>query len=224
MLAILLLGPAFSSIGAADCPPEDCRLILRAYALGVDSRSSVVEDAAADPGVAAGASRLSLGAGGGWGLEVEYRFGRRWGLSGGAFFVDFDLGLALERGGRRGEDREGIGISVLVVGPTFHLAPGRRADLYLSPRLAFVDFGTGLGDLVNDEDPAHFMIFGETHERDLSDAFAPGLEVGLDLPFAAGGRWGLHLAATYLDLATDAGGPELQVDPLDLSVGFWYRP
>ncbi len=108
----------------------------------------------------------------------------------------------------------------LSLGLDVHLTPGRRADLYLGPVLAYVLYS----------DPT-FRALDETLRVSIDDDFAWGGVVGLDVPFGDRG-WHFSGSIRYLRAEADAtarddegeaGTASLDFDPLAVAVGFGYR-
>lgn len=152
---------------------------------------------------------LALASSSGPGLVVglERRFTSRLGL---------DLGLVAARvdsaaraGAGRAADR--LGLLALTAGPTLHLWPAARADVYAGPLVGWARL-----------DDATYGLPGGTTGLDFDQELIWGGQVGVDLPLGSG-RWALHARATYLDAAFDASGaPSLDLDPLIVAVGVAY--
>ena len=108
----------------------------------------------------------------------------------------------------------------LSFGLDVHLTPGRRADLYVGPVLAYV----------LNTDPT-FQVLDETLRVSMDDNLAWGAVVGLDVPFGDRG-WHFCGSVRYLESEADAiarddegeaGTASLDFNPLAVAVGFGYR-
>ena len=108
----------------------------------------------------------------------------------------------------------------LSFGLDVHLTPGRRADLYVGPVLAYV---------LND-DPT-FRFLDETLRVFMDDNLAWGGVVGLDVPVGDRG-WHFCGSLRYLESESDvtarddegeAGTASLDFNPVSVAVGFGYR-
>ena len=186
---------------------------IRFHGVSVDTGEIVSTRQAGNQVTVAG----DLGAG--LAVGAEYRFSPRVGLGFGVLGA-----LALDVGIRAdlvsGDTLVAVDSLTFVpwtVGPTFHLTPASRADLYVGPLLAYVTYG----DLF-------FEVGGENVGRlNLSDDFVLGAMAGLDLPIGEGG-WTFSADLKYLDnsfVGRDSEGDPLGVD-LDSTIfglGFGYR-
>ena len=147
------------------------------------------------------------------GLEVERRFGDRFGLAVGVAYARLDLRAEVETGGHRGSDRKSAGFVALTAGPTFHLTPRRRADVYLGPVV-------GVARL----DAIDFRLVGEAVRIEFGTTFVWGIQAGVDVPFGRTRAWALHGGVRYLDVSfkprRSAG---IELDPVVFSLGIARR-
>lgn len=168
-----------------------------------------------------------LTAGTGLGLSYEYRRGCRWGFEAGLLTAELNSLFIYDsvRPAFWGKDHDDVAFTALTLGPTFHLTPWRRADLYVGPLLALTDFAAGNYLPPDMLDPA--MRTGPVFRQEFDADPAWGFQAGLDLPLRRGSPWALHVGARYLDLEVDAGDAAagtLDVNPTIWSAGISYSP
>lgn len=192
--------------------------IIRVGALRVDADPDfrLVEDGVhltGDPGY-------------GFSLSGEYRATDRLGVELGAQWSEYDLELMLGVGMFCDSAFCTVGATdsvtplTLSLGLDVHLTPGRRADLYVGPVLAYVLYS----------DPTFRFPIG-TVRGSLDDDLAWGGVVGLDVPFGDRG-WHFSGSVRYLRAEADATARDeegdtdtasLDLDQLAVVVGFGYR-
>lgn len=194
--------------------------IVRVGALWVDTELDFRQD---DDGASI---RLTGDAGFGFSLVGEYRVSDRLGVELGAQWSENDLELRLTGETFCGSTFCTVTASdstrplTLGLGLDIHLSPGRRADLYVGPVLAYVLYS----------DPT-FRALGETLRASIDNELAWGGVVGLDVPFGNRG-WHFSSSIRYLQAEADvtarddegeAGAASLDFDPLAVAIGFGYR-
>jgi outer membrane protein W len=106
----------------------------------------------------------------------------------------------------------------LTVGLNVHFSPGAEADLYVGPRLAFVQYG----DL---ELTSSLFGVASTTTVGTDDELGYGAGIGLDVPVGAG-RWLVNASADFLEVDltfSDEGAESLAFDPLIVRAGVGYR-
>ena len=214
LFAVALVGP-----GAAGAEVEKT-WIVRVGALWVDTDLEFRQD---DDGASV---ELTSDAGLGLSLVGEYRANGRLGIELGAQWSENDLEMTLGGNMFCGSSfctvtaSDSLRPLTLSLGLDVHLTPGRRADLYVGPVLAYVLYN----------DPT-FRAVGETLEASIDDEFAFGGVVGVDVPFGDRG-WHFSGSIRYLlaeadararDAEGDAGAASLDFDPLAVALGFGYR-
>ena len=170
--------------------------------------------------------RLTGDAGYGFSLAGEYRVSDRLGVELSGQWSEFDLELELGGGMFCGSTfcrvsaTDSVRPLTLGLGLDVHLTPGRRADLYVGPVLAYVLYS----------DPT-FRFLDGTVRGSIDDDLAWGGVVGLDLPFGDPG-WHFSGSVRYLRAEADATARDdegdtdtasLDFDQLAVIVGFGYR-
>lgn len=168
--------------GSAAAQPETPRWHLRFGGLLVDGdQAFTAEDDAGSSVLAGGNAEIGAGA------AVEYRFSERFGLEFGAAFAEVpNYEDASTSPNDDVEIGEGPSYTPLTASLAIHLTPGRRADLYFGPTLAFVQYGDFELDLDH-----------ETIEYEVEDDFAWGATLGVDVGIGDSG-WSISAAGTYL--------------------------
>jgi len=134
----------------------------------------------------------------GWGITVGYRFSDHVGWELGALQMrpsmklETDFGL----GGATSSFESDLRARAFVAALNFHLTPNRAIDIYLSPILASISYGS-LDYTVDVPD-------GETQALalDVNRDTAWGLGLGIEVPFGEGG-WRATGSVRYLDSAID---------------------
>ncbi len=197
----LLIAPGPAS---ADTTPEfEPGWQLRFYVAAVDldhSSSGLTRPA--------GTSRIGTDAGGGVGVNGEYRFSRRLGIDLGLFTggsVDVEAS-AYRVGGTSRVAYDSLTFTPLTVGLDVHLTPASRVDVYVAPLIALIQYG----ELRTTAGP-----HGAGTEIDFDEDIAPGLSLGLGVPFGKKG-WSFQAHITYLDSSLEGQG----VDGLRVSSGY----
>lgn len=149
-------------------------------------------------------------------IAVEYRL---------SDLVGLELGVAYAKSpdiddntnGNNDEIGEGPSFMPILAGVNFHLVDSNSFDVYIGPRVAFVNFG--------DFD---LNIDGQNTAFDVADEFAWGATAGLNYRFGES-RWSIVVEATYLDVdmeITNTNTNEVSVnsfDPLMVNLGASYR-
>jgi len=171
-------------------------------------------------GYLCGGYRTSIDVGGGVGVNGEYRFTRRLGLDLGMIVgggVDIQQSLVYFPGGYTWV-HDTLTFTALTAGMDIHLTPARRADLYVAPLVALVQYG-GL---------EMYAALGHVVTRlDVDDDWAWGVTIGLGVPFGTERRWSFQAGFTYFDTAIEGsnqvGRIESGYDVTIYAVGFGYR-
>ena len=149
-------------------------------------------------------------------IAVEYRL---------SDLVGLELGVAYAKSpdvddntnGNNDEIGEGPSFMPILAGVNFHLTESNNLDIYIGPRVAFVNFG----DFDLDID-------GQNTTFDVDDELAWGATAGLSYRFGES-RWSMVAEATYLDVdmaITNTSSNEVTInsfDPLMVNLGASYR-
>lgn len=207
--ALRLLVCILAIAGSAAAQAAEPRWQVRLGGLLVDGDQGFATEGEAGSRVLAGGN-AEIGAG----AAVEFRVSKRLGFELGAAFAEVPNYEDAEAfSGGDASIGNGPSFTATTVGLHLHLTPDRRADVYLGPAIALVqygDFELDLGDgLV---------------EFEVDDDFAWGATVGVDLGIGDGG-WSINAAATYLesDMEVSERGSEGTVvvpfDPVMVRVG-----
>ena len=181
---------------------------FRAFPLRVDPADDSIRQSAILPNGVYESSSFTLGGGSGLGAEVEYHFGPRIGLQGSLLLAYADSLFKFDRDNLWEMDSSDIEFGSLTVGPTFHLTPGRRANLYLGPFVGLTHLGDG-----------DYRVLGETVVVEFGIEFTFGALLGVDVPLGAARIWALHFGARYADLSGDGQGIDFDVDPFLFEAG-----
>ncbi len=154
------------------------------------------------------------------GLDLERRFGRRFGLAGGIAVGSIDADYGLETTEFRSfppptEEvtvaQESLRLLAVTLGPTIHLALKSRADWYVHPVLSLVD----LGD-------RHFVDQGAIGEFEGKSDLTSGLIAGVDVPLERKPRWGLHLSLRWTRGSELDDRLGLDLDSILIAAGLCY--
>lgn len=122
---------------------------------------------------------------------------------------------------------EGLTMTPLSLGLSFHLTPRQRFDLYIGPYLAYVlysDLEWRLNEtIVVDGVP---IVIDETLRTSVANDLAYGAVVGADVPLGSGG-WYFSSALKYLATELEVTDPEgeretLSLDPFIVTLGVRY--
>lgn len=178
-----------------------------------------------------GPARISLQSSSAIGAAVsaEYHFTDRFGLELGVLWAEPEIELRIEGIAIPLPDpippfpdeivaSGDLRITPLTVGLNVHFSPTAQVDLYLGPRVAYVDYG----DL---ELTSTLFGISSTDTVGTDDELGYGAGIGLDVPVGSG-RWMVNAAADYLevDLTFSGEGSEsLAFDPLIVRAGVGYR-
>lgn len=185
-LATAVALAAAPALAATAADPIETGWQIRFYAAAID-----MDHSSAGLTRPAGATRhYGSDTGGGLGVNGEYRFSRRLGidlglLSGGSVGVEAHY----RAGGTSWVSYDTLTFTPLTVGLDIHLTPGSRADVYVCPLVALIQYGK-LETYAGPNDLGTRIDFDED--------IAPGLAVGLGVPFGQG-RWSFQANITYLD-------------------------
>ena len=182
--------------------------VIRGWLAKIDAEDFVMQ------GAGQVREKFQLDNGTGLGVQAERLFNSRVGLGFGLLAQRYDVQYLLDIGPLWEMDTdEATGFS-LFVGPVFHLTPNSRVDLFISPFAAYTDPGD-----------VSFSVLGVNERLDFDSEFSFGAQLGLDIPFGADGKWGLHADVMYqeLDLESDRPGVTLGADPLSAGLGFFFR-
>ncbi len=187
--------------------------VLRAGGVWVDADGSLRQNPS-------GGDQVESDADPAFGLAVtaEVRTHERVGFEFGALAVTSQkLGVRVSSGSESFTVEDDLDLMIFGAGVNFHLTPGKKADVYLGPFIAYALFDD-LGFLVPGEiAPVRFGIGNE---------FGFGAVLGVDVPIAE--RWIFNATARYLALGIDPIGPDggadtLDLDPLALGLAIGYR-
>ena len=164
-------------------------------------------------------------AGAGVGVNGEYRFAPRLGVEGGLMAgARTDLEFVASTGsGSMFLASDTLGMTALCTGLNIHLAPDTRADFYLGPMIAYIDYGEISSAVFG---PDFVGADGFFARVDFDNQMAFGANLGLDMPL--GGRgWLFNANVRYLDSKLEGVEPGPRQtsdhDPLFVGVGFGYR-
>ena len=149
-------------------------------------------------------------------IAVEYRMSRLIGLELATLYAkspDVDD----TTNGNNDEIGEGPSFLPIIAGANFHLMESDKLDVYVGPRIAFVNF-----------DDFNLNIDGQSTAFEVADEFAWGATAGINYQIGDG-RWSLVAEATYLDIDMEITqqGSSASVtnafDPLIVNLGASYR-
>ncbi len=216
-LACLLLAAAAS----AAAPDQGWRLRVNGY--WIDTSEGRVS-----PSNTGYRSRVENSAAAGGGVAGEYRFGPRLGIElgllGGA---DTDYTVAFDAGAIAVTNT--MAFDAACVGLNVHLTPGKQADFYAGPFIAYVtysDVRVGVPDAL----PGSTGSLGSV-SVDFDEEMAFGANIGVDVPISQR-HWIFNAALKYLAASPDTSlewigvgtrRESTSIDPLMLGVGFGYR-
>ena len=212
-LAATLLAAAFlaGSAAAVEAAADDATRgwVLRVGPTWIDSDRGEGVVIGYDGSAVSGREARDVGLG----VAGEYRFSPRLGLEVGVLATSNGVGVQAVDGVivRSGTSDTGS----LTLGPDVHLTPGRAADLYLGPFLAY----TARTDVGYSRDEfAGVRIRG---------SFGWGAVVGLDVPIGQRG-WRVCASVRYIETnleGTNGAGDRFDLDfgPTAVGVGFGYR-
>ena len=157
--------------------------------------------------------RYASESGFGFGVEAEYHFNPRIGLGFGALLADPGIFLELDIDEAWDMTTEDTDLTVVFIGPLFHLTPERRFDLFVGPLLGWVDYSS-----------VSWNLLGQNVRADLDGDVTLGAQVGFDLPFRADGPLGLYVGAMYFGSKAEVESPrfDLTVNPTMFQVGLSY--
>lgn len=191
----------------------DSRWTVRSQAslwTAIDARAEVTA-AGEEPAI------QSVSDGASFGLAVEFLVRPKLGLELGFLVGGLDTDLTFNDAGGRLADSDRFDLYATTLGVNYHLAqtPRKRAGVHLG---AFVQQS-------NYSDVTFLNRAGSRRTLAFDDDYGAGVKIGVDLPFKAEGRWlfnaDLRYVATILE--TEAGGQDLELDPLVISIGLGYR-
>lgn len=154
-------------------------------------------------------SGLRLDGGLGLAAALERHFNERLGLEVALLWADLDSSLIVDRGTDWQRDTGSATFLSFLVGPNFHLTPGKKVDFYLGPFVGWADIGGST-----------FTLYGENQSRDFGNDFVYGAQLGFDILFGDG-PWGLHLGGRYMQLSVGDNADKLDVNPLIGELGFF---
>lgn len=186
---------------------------VRFFGFNMKPESDSIDTATIRPDGVSERTHLKLDDGEGFGAGIEYHFNDRVGLEASVLSADVETEFVLDLDNDWESDEADVSMLAFLVGPNFHLTPGKRVDFYVGLFAGLVD----LGD-------ATYRALGETHRRSFDADTTFGAQLGLDIPFGSKG-WAVHLGARYMDLTVESAeaSPEIAADPLTAEIGFAYR-
>ena len=201
LVAVLVgMAPAVSLAQDEAAANDDFyRWTIRGYLAGITTNG----DLARDDQIRANGDReqtaFNFDGGDGLGFGLERHISQRLGLELGVLLADlegllmFDLDSPVPGGGFGqglwGMNEGDVGFTALTAGLNYHLTPNSRADFYIGPYV-------GLAML----DDVTISDLGESFRYNFDDEFVYGLNLGLDIPFRAGGPWALAAGVRWMDL------------------------
>ncbi len=199
-----------------DVPEPDYAWIFRAFGARVDADGSIFQSSFLPNG-----SNLrddfQINPGTGFGASIERVFTPRIGLELGLLLADLDSVLLRDIDVDWEQSEEDIGMTLISLGPNFHLTPGSSVDLFIGPFLGYVEL-----------DSVTHRVLGSNVRFGGEDEFTFGAQIGIDVPtsstwaFTAGIKW-LDLDYDLDDGDDDANEVEIGIDPLIFTAGVAYR-
>jgi hypothetical protein len=163
-----------------------------------------------------GGNNMLFGAGAEYRPRLADRSRGPWGFTFDVMRSEVDLHVMLDTLTVWAMDEDGVSVTPLLAGVSYHLLPSSAAaDLWLGANAGWMDYGT-----------AHLKTDSRDFPERFGGDFAYGLAAGADVPFGRHRCWLFSGALRYLKASTDVHGPSgftLDVDPLIATVGFGYR-
>ncbi len=158
-------------------------------------------------------SHLHLDGGVGGGAELEYHFNERVGLAASALYVPWESELFFDLDNDWESDEDDISMLAFLIGPNFHLTPGKKVDVYIGPFVGVADLGS-----------TSYRVLGETQNRSFDADTLFGAQLGVDVPFGKG-DWAAHFGVRYFDMTVELAeeGPEVAADPFSVEAGLAYK-
>ena len=212
MIVLLLMSlAALSSFSAPASAQDLSRWQMKAGLVLVDTNAPFSIDKPSGGEIHAGGN-AALGVS----IAIEYRLSNLIGLELAAVYAkspDVDD----TTNGNNDEIGEGPTFFPILAGANFHLLDSDNADLYVGPRVAFINFG----DFDLDID-------GQRTSFDVDDEFAWGATVGFNYRIGES-RWSIVAEATYLDadMEISESGSDISTvtsfDPLFVNLGASYH-
>lgn len=159
-------------------------------------------------------TKFSLGAAQGAGIGLAYLLSQRVSLDGDLMFGKVDGNFVHDVGSAWAMGDDSGSVLGLSVGPSFHLTPGKRVDLFVGPFVGLYD----LGDY-------EFQGLTRKLERGFDSEVGFGAQLGLDVPFGTSSPWSAFFGGRYLKLSGEVDGTsqELNIDPLSFAAGVSYH-
>jgi hypothetical protein len=158
----------------------------------------------------------------GWGATLggEYRFNSIVGLEPSIFVGQLDADFVVTDGAEIYRDGDRLGMRAFSLAVDLHLIPNAGVDLYIAPSVSWIDFGDMEG---------YFPELDLREPLTAGDDVAPGLALGLDLPFGDGG-WAFSARLRFWKAeSVETDNPpwrapiRVDVDPLILELVAAYR-
>ena len=151
----------------------------------------------------------------GYGIGYEYRYSERMSFGASLSYWDHDVNATYSEDGETLFDGKIGGITAMPIlfDLNFHFLD--KLDLYVGPTIGYVMWD----DLSLDD-----TDFEDAGEVPINDAFAYGVNVGLDIPL--GENWAISGGLRYLfvDAEIDeSDAPSVGIDPLLVTVGVGYK-
>ncbi len=221
IVAAILAGLLLPATASAAAPEQGWRLRVNGYWLGVS-------EGRVSPSNTGYRSRVENASAAGGGVSGEYRFGPRLGIEvgllGGAdndYTVTFDGGLLAAT--------DTLAFDAACVGLNVHLTPGKKADLYAGPFLAYLTYSDmSLGVAPAPPGSPGLLV---PLSVSLGDEMALGANVGVDVQIKQS-HWLFNVDLKYLAANPDTTLEGMRavpfrdraaIDPLMVGVGFGYR-
>lgn len=166
----------------------------------------------------------------GLGISGEYRFSHRFGAELGIFRANPDINLHYQFNVIPASftTTDELAMTPMTLGLNIHLLPpDKRADLYMAPLFAYVQYGDLTFEIAETFEVDGIPVpFEETVEVSVSSDVAYGAALGLDVPISFS-PWAISGAVKYLwtdlHLTESGGGREsLGYDTLITTLGFRY--
>ncbi|MDX1997811.1 MAG: PKD domain-containing protein [Thermoanaerobaculia bacterium] len=159
-------------------------------------------------------TKFSLGSAQGVGLGLSYFLTERVSLDTELMFGQTDGNFVHDVGPAWDMGDDSGSILGLAIGPTFHLTPGKRVDVFAGPFVGLFD----LGDY-------EFNGLNRKLDRSFDSEVGFGAQLGLGIPFGQQSPWAGFFAGRYMKLSGEVDGTsqELDIDPLALVAGVSFN-
>ena len=149
-------------------------------------------------------------------VALEYRLTKRIGLEIGTAYAETPE-INDDANSNGDSIGEGPGFLPVYAGANFYIMDSQHLDVYVGPRLAFVNFGD-----------FNLDIDGQDTKFEVDSEFAWGATAGIDYQFGKG-RWSVTAEATYLNVDMEISNKTTgtvssnEFDPLMVTLGATFR-